>query len=223
MPRKLTESAKLKRTWDARPVKELSEIPDEIKRATVEFFAERKESAKEIAVITEISLSTVHEMILRFRQYGTCAARTKKKRPSSVVNKRMIRRVYLMLHRDNTLSMRAIAKKIGIDEKSVRRIVSKLNARSYKMGRGQLLTGKDKERRLKCAKKMLSYIDKNGDEEILFSDECLISVGPLLNRQNHRQILTRRARKSERWKTIGHQQYPGKQFFMVIFSKILIF
>ena len=38
MPRKLTESAKKLREWKKRPEERVENIPDEIKRATIEFF-----------------------------------------------------------------------------------------------------------------------------------------------------------------------------------------
>jgi hypothetical protein len=77
------------------------------------------------------------------------------------------------------------------------------------MGRGQLLTDKHKKKRLEYARKLLNDIDTHGDQRILFTDECLMPVGALLNRQNNRQMLAKGARKRyppKMWSLIGYEQ-----------------
>ena len=118
MPRKLTESVKATREWKRRKTENVTDIPEGIKRSAIEFFIRRKKEAKEIIELTGIPSSTVYDCIKRFRETGSCAKRNRGGRPAAAVTKATMRRVYHILYRNNTVSMRAIASRLDISESS---------------------------------------------------------------------------------------------------------
>ena len=100
-------------------------------------------------------------------------------------------------------------------QRSVRRILKKLNKRSYRLGRGQYLTEAAKRKRVAMARRMLEFLDERQINifRILFSDEKIFKIGRILNRQNHRQILTRGTRRG--YVHVGRQQYPRKNLYLM--------
>ena len=115
-----------------------------------------------------------------------------------------------MIWRNPETPMSDIAKRIGISKMSVSKIVrKKLGSRSYRMGRGQLPDRTKKKDRLQRAQKILDFLNERLDRinRVLFTDEKVFQIGRYLNKQNHRQILNRTARR-HRWRTIGRTQFP---------------
>jgi Holliday junction resolvasome RuvABC DNA-binding subunit len=133
--------------------------------------------------------------------------------PKAALTQRNINRVRQILYRNNKIPMRRIARQTGIDKQTVCRIVAKLNKKSYKMGRGQHLTDVQKQRRFLQAQKMRDEINRGRLDRIVFSDEKIFTVEPRINRQNCRQILSKRlGRKDKRYKTVGHSLFPSRLF-----------
>lgn len=210
MPRALTDSAKKKRLEKKeQKIEDATELPNCLKQATIEFLFRYGKEASEIIEFTGIPKSTVFKAIKRFKETGTCAPKPRSGRPEVAVTKLKIKQVRKMLWRDAEMPMTEIGNRLNIGRRSVARIVAKLKSRSYRMGRGQLLTGAQKQNRLLKAQRMMDFIDEKPDrlERILFTDEKIFPIGRYLNRQNHRQILSRR-NKIKRWKTVGHTQFP---------------
>jgi hypothetical protein len=77
------------------------------------------------------------------------------------------------------------------------------------MGRAHHLTEKHKQARLEKAQKLLDFLNEKPGRlhRVLFTDEKIFPIGRYLNRQNHRQILSR-ATRYRRWRIIGHTQFP---------------
>lgn len=94
--------------------------------------------------------------------------------------------------RNPECSMRKMGKELGINEKSVRRIVKKLGMRSYRLTRGHLLKEDHKDQRLQKAAKMRTLVNTSSKlERVVFTDEKVSTVMRHHNRQNDRIIATK--------------------------------
>lgn len=211
MPRALTESAKKRRLEkEQRVIEEPANVPDNLKQSTIEFLYRTGKNAKEIISFTGIRSQTVYDCIKRFKETGTAAPAARSGRPVSALSAQNILKVRKIISKNPEKSQAEIAKKIGISEASMSNLVrKKLKSRSYRMGRGPLLTDAHKENRLEKSKRMLAFVNEKPDRinRVLFTDEKIFPIGRYLNRQNHRQIL-KRITKHRRWKTIGHTGFP---------------
>ena len=84
-----------------------------------------------------------------------------------------------------------MAKETKTNSESMRRLVRKdLGMKPYKMHKRQLLTTLNKKKRLERCKAMLSRFTHGRHNQILFSDEKVLTVQHILNKHNHRILAT---------------------------------
>ena len=80
----------------------------------------------------------------------------------------------MRVHRNSCISMRKVAREIGISERSVRRIAkNELGIRSYKIQKAQLLTKENKRVRLERCKLLHQW---HAGPDILFTDEKRLGI-----------------------------------------------
>ena len=104
---------------------------------------------------------------------------------------KFIHRVKNAIDKDPGKSKRAIAKDIRTSEVLIRRCVSKdFRYKSYKMKKGQLLTAKTKEKRLKHCQKLLKKLKHPLQRNMIwfFSDEKNFCQDQAVNNQNNRWL-----------------------------------
>ena len=98
-----------------------------------------------------------------------------------------IKKVRDRLHINQTCSVRKMVKEMAISEPSMGRIVKKhLNKKTYKQGKGQLLSDASKTKRKERSKKLLHRFRSGAHRNILFTDEKIFSVEQFFNKQNDR-------------------------------------
>ncbi|KIH61896.1 hypothetical protein ANCDUO_07824 [Ancylostoma duodenale] len=82
-----------------------------------------------------------------------------------------------------------MAEDIGVSASSMRRVVKqKLQLRSYRSRTAPLLTEEMKQIRLKRCKKLLMRFAEGSHRNIVFSDEKIFTVEPIVNSQNNRVL-----------------------------------
>ena len=101
-----------------------------------------------------------------------------------------------------SISMRKMAKIVGVGEKTIRRGVKELGMASKVRPRRQLLTGKQKEKRTVRSKKILSALKKKTRSTVLIcSDKKMFYVDQAYNRRNDRVVVDKDAEVTPVMKT----------------------
>lgn len=163
----------------------------------------------EIVRTTNYKQRTVYNIVNRYKETGELSDRPRTGRPRTATAAANVNKVRQRVRRNPVRSMRKMAKEIGIDERSVRRIVKrKLNLRSYKISRVHFLNDTMKEKRLKNCRRMLRLIGGVRLAKVVFTDEKLFTVEPQHNHQNDRQLLTPGQQKTPDAKTAAHSHFP---------------
>jgi transposase len=95
------------------------------------------------------------------------------------------------INEDPSKSMRALAKEMQCDEKTIRNCIQEdIRYKSYKMRRGHFMSEATKQKRCKKAKLLLNRLKRpaNPNQIIFFSDEKIFSQDQKTNRQNDRWL-----------------------------------
>ncbi|RCN51257.1 hypothetical protein ANCCAN_02618 [Ancylostoma caninum] len=105
--------------------------------------------------------------------------------------------------------MRKMAKDIGVSASSMRRVVKqKLQLRSYRARTAPLLTEEMRQIRLKRCKKLLKRFAEGSHRNIVFSDEKIFTVAPVVNSQNNRALAKDIEQALSRGKIVGKTAHP---------------
>ena len=97
MPRKVTESAKKKRLEkQQRTIEKPTDLPDNLKQATIEFLYRTGKEAKDIIEVTGIRSNTVYDNINRIKETESAAPKPKTGRPVTDTSKENILRAFKM-------------------------------------------------------------------------------------------------------------------------------
>ena len=123
----------------------------------------------------------------RFADTGEVLDRPRPGRPRNTRTISLTKRVLQRIKRNPARSIRKMATETNTNRESMRRLgCDDLGMKAYKMNKRQLLTAKNKSKRLERCKAMLSRFTNGRHKQILFSDEKLFTVQQVLNKQNHR-------------------------------------
>lgn len=87
-----------------------------------------------------------------------------------------------------TMSMSELAKKKGVDRRTVANAVKAAGGRSRKFDEKPLLTQRQQEVRLQRCELILNDLKHHGNRVIFFSDEKTFTVDPVINKQNDRVV-----------------------------------
>ena len=135
----------------------------------------------------------VSRTIKRYREFGNDQDRSRSGRPLTAVTPENINKVKCRIYRSPEQSMCKMAKEIGINEFSVRKIVKgKLRLRSYKINRVHFLNNRTKTQRLQKCRKMKRLVAAGRLQRVLFTDEKIFTVQRHFNSQNNRQLLRKK-------------------------------
>ncbi len=141
-----------------------------------------------VTTIVECSVATV------YRTYNTFKARgdIKRKEGSGGHNKKktetFMMGVACEIEASPTTSKRAMAKDLGVSEKTIRTVVKELGAFSYVRRRRQLLTEQTKKSRVAKGKLLLWWLRKNPSTVKIFSDKKMFVVDQARNARNDRYL-----------------------------------
>ena len=107
-------------------------------------------------------------------------------------NKDFVKELQKMVDRDPGRPMTRLATDMGVDEKTIRNYLKQhIRYKSYKMRRGQFMSGKTMVTRFEKAKKLLNKMKNLGRKKtslIFFSDEKNFTQDQKVNRQNDRWL-----------------------------------
>ena len=181
-----------------------------VNRAAILTLHNQGKSNPQISKLLRIPRMTVFRVIRHFQNEGTLEDKEKSGRPRTATGKKMVKVVRERIRRKNRRSMRQMAKDLHISERSIRRIVhDRLKCASYKYRKGQMLSEKAKECRVKKCKEMLRYCSGDTVNRVLFTDEKVFNLDEKLNSQNHRQILRKGSYRSPKLKTADRSHFPS--------------
>lgn len=146
-----------------------------------------QKTVKDIVEELGVPCRTVYRIKDRLKTRGTTKRKTGSGRPLSVVTSGFIEKIKQKVKRNPVLTMRGMARELGVNEKSVRKAVKLLGARSLARTKRFLLTESLKASRLARAKKILSMLKKKSPV-ILFTDEKYFTVNPVSNSRHDRLV-----------------------------------
>lgn len=149
---------------------------------------------KKISTIAGVSLKTVYNIKKRMALSKTIKRKSGSGGSNKKRTKGFIKALRSEILKDPTKSMRKMAAKFEVDNKTIRNAVKyDLRLKSYTRTPKHLLTTAMKERRLERCKKVLSYLKKKSSLVTIFSDEKIFTVDAVLNRRNDRFIAESKA------------------------------
>lgn len=144
-------------------------------------------SAAFISKVLKVPRRTVYDAIKRYKELGTLSDRTGRGRKLTVITPEMIKKIRERIRRNPRRSMRKMARELHISVNSVRTIVRrKLRMYPYRIQRVHMLTERMKAQRLQRCKKLLKRFANGTHRAIVFSDEKVFTLDPVVNRQNDR-------------------------------------
>jgi len=171
-------------------------FPQEWKRHAVLMLISAGHESKLISDMLKVAESFVRkvkrELIDSNYDFEAVAARKEHARRSDTKrDEDFVAQVQEMVNNDPGQSMRALARELNISEKTVRVcMMEDIRYKSYKMRKGQLLTEKMQENRLKKSKKLLNKLRHPLEPDMVwfFSDEKNFCQDQSINRQNNRWL-----------------------------------
>ena len=151
---------------------------------------------KEISEFLNISIRMVQNVRKELEDSGfdyeaTAERKSHDRRSDAVRTPEFVEEVQELINNDPGKSMRAIAREKGIDEKVVRQVVHEdIRYFSYRMRKGQFLSKRMQEKRLKHAKKLVNKLKHPVEPNMLwfFSDEKNFCQDQKINSQNNRWL-----------------------------------
>ena len=136
---------------------------------------------------------TVRRTVNLFKTTGGTADRRRPGRPPTAVSKANVTKIRKRIECRPKLSMRKMARDLGISDFPVRKIVhEKLNIKSYKIYRTAGLTSANMAKRVARCKELLKRAARNRHRNFVFSDEKIFTVEAVVNRQNDRILAKHR-------------------------------
>ena len=167
-------------------------FPQEWKRKAVLFAIRAGNDNATIAKFFDLTTTWVwkvrNQLVKSGGDYKAVAKRSDHQRKSDCLRTaKFINRVKNAIDKDPGTSMRATAKDMRTSETLIRRCVSEdLRYKSYKMKKGQLLTAKAKEKRLKHCQKLLNKLKHPLHRNMIwfFSDKKNFCRDQAVNNQN---------------------------------------
>lgn len=159
-------------------------------RAIIVKMFELGESVAGISGKTGVCRRKIYRILARYRELGSLENRKKPGRPRTVNVRAVREKLRKRIKRNNSKSIRQLAKDVNISEYSARNIIhNELNLKSYKYQSCHMLSQANMRERTKKCKKMLELTKGAPLSTILFSDEKIFSVEPPHNHQNDRQLM----------------------------------
>jgi inhibitor of nuclear factor kappa-B kinase subunit alpha len=139
-----------------------------------------------IVATLNIPKSTVYRVI----NHGRVERKLRGPPKNKKLTEKFLQRVTKAVEAAPTTSIRAHAKKLRIDEKSLRTGLKKIGKRSLVRPPVPLLTERLKESRFERSKRLLSRIKKETESTVrIFSDKKIFTVDQAYNRRNDRMIV----------------------------------
>lgn len=173
--------------------------------AILELFRSGKRQS-EIVRLLGISKSTVSDAVLRYKELGHDGdrpGRGRKRTANTSKNRSIVKK---RVGRNCKVSMRKIAREIGMNRESMRKIaICELGLKPYKSQKVQLLTDDNKRVRLLRCRQLQRRAAGQKWETIVFTDEKIFNVEQSHNHQNDRSWCTERPNNSA---IVEHRQNP---------------
>ncbi|KAJ8962938.1 hypothetical protein NQ314_005655 [Rhamnusium bicolor] len=131
-----------------------------------------------------ISRMFVYRAIKRYDELSGIQDRERSGRPRTVRTPN-VKAVRKRLRRNPLRKEKILSREMNVSTRTMSRIVrDDLNMRAYRRSTGHLLPPALKEIRLARAKRFLQWHERNGHENILFTDEKIFTIEESYNRQN---------------------------------------
>jgi len=182
----------------------------EKERITVTELHKSGMKTSDIVRITGYSQRNVYNDVRRYKETGSTDDRHRSGRPSTVTTPEMVNKIRCRIRRNSEQSMRKMSRDFGIDEKTIRTIVKKkLKLRSYKVTQHHFLNDAMKASRLAKCCKMQCLVAGDLLNRVVFTDEKIFTVEPILNRQNHRQLLKKGQQNTNAAKFVTRRHFPA--------------
>lgn len=164
----------------------------------------------DIIRLLHLNKLTVLRVIKRYKELGNTLDRPRSGRPPTANIARNVKVLRERIRRNFKRSMRKMAKDIGISESSVRRIVkTKLNCKSLKLKKGQLLSERVCQVRRERSAALLRRLGAEGHKSMVFTDEKLFTIEQAHNVQNDRVLSPNSDEADSRGRTVSHSQKPS--------------
>jgi transposase len=163
----------------------------------------------EIARELGIPRQRVSETISRYNELGTTEDRPRSGRRHTSNTPALRKIIKRKIKRNPRRSMRKIAIEAGISSERVRYIVKEeLKLRSYKIQNAQHLDDKKKEIRLERCRRLRRRVQSGGHRKILFSDETMINIEAVFNKQNDRILAPDLQAATSSGRLTGRTKFP---------------
>ena len=179
------------------------------KRSTIITLHQAGHQTKDIVKLLKISRKTVQKAVKRFKETGSTADRPGRGKKKSVRTEQNKKKLREMIRRNPRRSMRKMAKKLEIDEKSVRTIIRKdLGLNSYRIQKVHELTDKMMSNRLERCRQLRERFSSARYKAIIFSDEKIFTIEPFTNRQNDRILSPNISSANSNGRLAGRRAHP---------------
>lgn len=166
-------------------------------------------ASKTISVILKVNERTVRKTIQRYKEQGNHKDRTGRGRKVTVATPNMIKRVRDQIRRNPRRSIRKMAIKNGTSTTTMRNIVrKKLKLFPYRQQQVHLLNDRMKKLRKERCMKLRARFSQGADKSIVFSDEKVFTVDPVLNRHNDRILAFNMQQAITGGKFVGKTAHP---------------
>lgn len=129
-----------------------------------------KRGVKQAEIVRQLKIpkQTVSKAVKRYQQVGHLEDRSRSGRPRTACTSKNRKLIRERIRRKSRVSLRKIAREIGISHQSASRIAKEeLGLRPYKMLKAQLLTENQKKIRLERCHILLQ---RHAAQEVVFSD-----------------------------------------------------
>ena len=142
--------------------------------------------ARTISSTLNMPLSTVYRVL----KSGTAERKVRMSAHNKKVTPQFLGRLKKSVESNPTQSIRSLAKKHKVHEKTVRNSLEKLGKKSVVRPLRHLLTERTKQLRLERGKRLLNKLKRSSSSTVkIFSDKKIFTVDQVYNRRNDRQII----------------------------------
>lgn len=165
--------------------------------------------AKTISGTLNMPISTVYRVL----KVGVAKRKSRGSPANKKVTPTFLQRLKRTVEAKPTDSIRKVAKKLDVDERTVRRSLKMIGKRSVVRPLHQLLTERAKKSRLERGRQLLNRLKSMPPSTVkIFSDKKLFTVDQSYNRRNHRQIVS----IGDKGDHVSRTKHPASVMFLGI-------
>ncbi len=146
-------------------------------------------TAKDISKRPNVLVDSVYKVLRCVKEQGSVETLSRSGRSQSVVTLQNVSKFRKKVVRNRGRSIFQVFRELKISRSSTSRIAARAGIKSKPPLKCQLITTKQKQKRVQQCRKLLKILEENPEKVIFWTDETKVTVDTFVNRQTTRVLM----------------------------------